>query len=433
MLVLNWPSEFRPANWYNNSYLTALPRCYPVHLRFLAFMLTSRHPQRFLLSTSWLVVVITLSLFFPVEARALNPDSPEVKQMVDRALKWLETQNDDRLGGKCLIGLSFFKAKRGTNHPQVRAALAACEAATRGDASTIDNYSIGLALIFLLETDPARNHSLSRLYVSELLRRQQRGGAWGYTNSVEGDTSQTQYPTLGLWLALNHEIDVPINAIERDCAWLLRTQDPSGAWGYQGNDPGNFQRVNQNEVRPALAAAGLGSLYMCANMLGINENTAAAEDKSNSAAPPALRPVGDPLGFKRQVSRAIDPRLIRRAMTDGNYWFSRNYTLDSEGHTFYYLYALERYQSFRELAEGRSDPNPRWYNDVVAKLKKAQAASGEWNDSEGDVIATCFGVLTLLRSAKATIAKAVAGLGDGVLLGGPGTEVDLLAALGAGS
>src|SRR5439155_12493294 len=163
----------------------------------------------------------------------------------------LETQDsEDRLGGRCLIGLSFFKAGRPLTHPKIAAARKACESAIN-DPKSIDsfNYSTGLALVFLLETDPQRNRSLARRYVDEILRRQRPWGSWGYPESQTGDTSQTQYPTLGLWLAINHGIEVPVSAIERDCGWLLRTQDPSGGWGYQGRDPGRFQRVAEADVK----------------------------------------------------------------------------------------------------------------------------------------------------------------------------------------
>lgn len=380
-------------------------------------MLTARELRRCWFAAGWMLVALAAA-HWPGSLQAATPDSPEVKQMVERALKWLATQSDDRLGGRCLIGLSLFKGGRKLTDPQIQAALTACETTIRSDLEPVDNYSLGLAVVFLLETEPQRNRSLASRYVTELLRRQKRGGGWGYAGNDLGDTSQTQYPTLGLWLAVNHEIDVPVAVLERDCGWLLRTQDPSGAWGYQGNDPNSFQRVEQTEIRPALVAAGLGSLYMCADMLGIDDRKSAAEKDSDR--PAALRPLADPLGTKHAVSRAIDPRLVRRAMNDGNYWFAQHYTLESEGYQHYYLYAFERYQSFRELAEGRSDPNPRWYNDIVALLKKTQQPEGSWPGADTEVVATCFSVLTLLRSAKATIAKVSVGVGEGVLLGGMG-------------
>src|SRR5262245_1507770 len=359
----------------------------------------------------------------PVPVKAVAPDSPDVKQMIDRALRWLETQqyNEDRLGGQCLVGLAFFKAGRSPGHPKIVAARNACESAMDSEAKSLDNYSVGLALVFLLETDPQRNRSLANRYVQEILRRQQRAGGWGYPQAPTGDTSQTQYPTLGLWLAINNGIDVPMNAIERVCGWLVRTQDPSGAWGYQGNDPGNYnQRVSQSEIRPAVAAAGLGTLYICADILGVNNPKPENEEKG---LPSALKPVGDPLEVKnRPAVSAVEAKLVSKAILDGNYWFTRHYTLESEGHTFYYLYAYERYQSFREAANKISDSNPRWYDEMVAQLKKTEEPNGGWNSGDGAAVTTSFAILTLVRSAKKTIATVAAPkkLGDGVLLGGMG-------------
>src|SRR5262245_8202917 len=212
----------------------------------------SRFQLRQLLFACAALVALQFYCFLPGSASAIAPDSPEVKQMIERGLAWLENQDDDRLGGKCLIGLSLYKGGRKTDHPKIAAAVKACETSMSSEASNIDNYSLGLALIFLLESDPEKNRSLAQRYLQELLKRQQTDGAWGYTGNPQGDTSQTQYPTLGLWLAVNNGLDVPAASFERICNWFLRTQDPSGAWGYQGQDPGKFERVNQMEIRPSL-------------------------------------------------------------------------------------------------------------------------------------------------------------------------------------
>ncbi len=365
------------------------------------------------------LLAIVLVACAAARASAFTPESPEVKAVTERALKWLETQDDERLGAKCLIGLGFYKAGRPLTHPKVVAAKSACQSSIGSDIKGVDNYSVGLALVFLLETEPDANRSLAYRYVEELLRRQQRPGGWGYDGSATGDTSQTQYPTLGLWLAVNNNYDVPNDAIQRDCGWLLRTQDPTGAWGYQGNDPGHYNRVNQSEIRPALVAAGLGSLYMCVNLLKIPES---APQQEKSEVPSALKPVGDPLEPKRPAGvSSLDIKIVRKAINDGNAWFRSGTPMESEGHTYYYFYAYERYQSFRELAEKYIDPSPRWYNDVFEFLKKSQEADGYWNvGSDGAAVNTAFAVLTLVRSAKKTIATIVAKLGDGILLGGLG-------------
>jgi hypothetical protein len=371
-----------------------------------------------------LITALSLAIAVSRTAHAVTPESPEVKQTVEHALKWLETQSDDRLGGQCLIGLAFFKAGRPATHPKVVAAVEACRAAlATGDPVASDvahwNYSLGLAAILLLETDAEKNRDLANRYLNIILRRQRPDGAWSYVGDSMGDTSQTQYPTLALWLAMRNGLDVSTAAIEKDCSWLLRTQDPAGGWSYKGKDPGNHGRVPQDEVKPSVSAAGLGSLYICADLLGLEEKKAKSAEPG---LPAALKPVGDPLEVKRPApTTSIDSARIRRAMADGNSWFTNHYTMQSEPYTFYYLYAYERYRSFRELAERRSETNPRWYDDVYAYLKKTQQPdSGGWNDASDGAVATSFAVLTLMRSTKKTIGHIAASLGEGVLLGGRG-------------
>ena len=90
--------------------------------------------------------------------------------------------------------------------------------------------------------------------------------------------------------------------------------------------------------------------------------------------------------------------------------------------TFYYLYAYERYASFRELAEGKSQPEPRWYTDGANFLIGAQHADGSWamKDSLGGKTSdTAFATLFLLRSSKKSIEKAY-GYGESMLVAGRG-------------
>lgn len=365
------------------------------------------------------VAVALLLAAGPRVAWAVTPESPEVKAVVGKSLKWLETQDEERLGGKCLIGLCFYKADKQA-HAKVTAAQRACEAAiSRADME--DNYSVGLALIFLCEVNAAQNRRLAEQYAAIILKRQKANGAWGYPGDERGDTSQTQYPTLGMWLASNQGIDIPNVAIERVCAYILRTQDPAGAWGYQGEDPGRFQRTNQSEVRPSLAAAGLGTLYICSDLLGIT-GKAQAGAGTEETRPAALRPVGEaavPKGRRPYTTKAIDHPLARRAMADGNAWLQKN--LHSDTTWFhYYLYALERYQSFREKAEDRDDPEPAWYNEMFVKLQKTQQEAGNWDGEDNAVVATGFATLFLLRSARKTISHLANSASEGVLLGGMG-------------
>ena len=66
---------------------------------------------------------------------AVTPQSPEVQKLVASALKYLGEHTDNRLGGKCLIGLVFIKAGRPVvlgRMPRAAEAILRATAAQRG-------------------------------------------------------------------------------------------------------------------------------------------------------------------------------------------------------------------------------------------------------------------------------------------------------------
>jgi hypothetical protein len=339
--------------------------------------------------------------------------------VVNRGLAFLESsQAETRLGGQCLIGLCMLKNGRDPNHRSVQAAVNMCVGQAKS-ASHIDNYSHGLAIIFLCELDAATHEALIQSYLTALLKKQQPGGGWGYMNSKVGDTSQVQYATLGIWTARAYGFQVDPAVIERLCAYLMRTQDPSGGWGYQANDPGTYTRVNQSEVRHSLAAAGLGSLYICGDMLGLH--TRQEQKQEGTGLPGALRVVeSKPDAEKRRgKTRVIDEALWRRFTADGNAWFDNRFTVKTENYNHYYLYAYERYASYRDWADGHVEREPEWYQQVFEHLQATQRPDGGWTGQDVDLVATTFAILCLSRSSKQSIQK-IKDLGEGSLLGGMG-------------
>jgi len=119
----------------------------------------------------------------------------------------------------------------------------------------------------------------------------------------------------------------------------------------------------------------------------------------------------------------IDPRLIRKVQARGDKWVRENAEIDPTTWTYYYLYALERYESFREASLGKPPKEPLWYNEGVRFLADKQNDSGSWKSNAGEVVDTAFAVLFLLRSTKKRIETAH-GLGDGTLVGGRGLPAD---------
>jgi hypothetical protein len=178
--------------------------------------------------------------------------------------------------------------------------------------------------------------------------------------------------------------------------------------------------VKQDEIRPSMAAAGLASVFVCADHFNLNSPQ---EKKSERAGlPSALKPVkGQQEQRSGQKPASVDTARVKNAMALGNRWFDRNFTSKPDEWQHYFYYAFERYQSFRELAEGNSPKEPKWYTDIANVLLKSQGADGSWSGQAGGVPDTAFAVLFLSRSTKKSIIKA---LGAGTLIGGRGLPTD---------
>jgi len=364
-------------------------------------------------------------------ARAYTPESPEVRRMVGRAVKFLESDaaGDDRLGARAGVGLALLKSGAPADHPKIVSAAAAIEHLVRGrrpNEVTAALYSTGLSIIFLVTLDPSRYRPEIECLLESLRLRQKPHGGWGYTDRETGDTSMTQYAVLSSWEAAQEGFAVSREAIERVAEWLLRTQDPSGGFGYQGQIGEAGHLVKQQRGTQTMGAAGLGSTYICADLLGLLER----KNPQDPGLPEALVEVqaaaGGEIAAPEKPKTRISAEAMRRAMSRGNGWMGANSRIDPDGWVHYYLYALERYWSFRELFEGRREPEPKWYNDGVRFLMNTQAIDGSW-ESKGKstkaVVDTAFGVLFLVRSTKKSI-EAARSFGGGRMRFGRGLPAE---------
>jgi hypothetical protein len=357
-----------------------------------------------------------------------SPDSPNVKKVVNAALGYLEGHTDQHLGGKCLIGLAFLKAGK-LDHPRIREAIDECAKAERAnlDESGLDNYSNGLAIIFLCEVSAQKYARDIDYYLGRLKARQKKQGGWGYKDSATGDTSQTQYAALSCWEAHRFGFKIEDSSVERLAEWLVRTQAPDGSWGYQGQVAPGDDPIPQDEATCSLLAAAMGSTYICADLFGLHPGGVYEDDDGNpkTAIPLALRKVtaATPTGeLKNLHLQKLSASKIFRAINHGHSWMAKNYKIDIGSKCYYYLYGLERYKSFQEAMEGIEDRSPQWYNDGYDFLAKGQAADGSWNGFCGQECDTAFSVLFLLRSTQKSIR---AKLGEGMLLGGRGLPKNL--------
>jgi hypothetical protein len=272
-----------------------------------------------------------------------------------------------------------------------------------------------------------------------LEKRQKDHGGWGYDGNNDnhqsadtGDTSQTQYATLGYWEAYQNGFRLDQNSVEHVTSWLLRTQSPEGAWGYQGTLSETSQLRPQTGTNCSMLAAGLGSILICADLLDATPPVVldhlSMNDEHSGEAPPALRraepeSAGPPR--KKMKAKRIHSADLFNAISMANEWMDQNYRVRIGRYTYYYLYATERYQSFQELLEGTYDEEPDWYNKGYEHLREVQQPGGGWLGGCGLAPDTSFAVLFLLRSTQKSIHGT---FGEGTLLGGRGLPANVATA-----
>lgn len=364
----------------------------------------SRSLPLFLLASVFLLAARPL-------AAQLGPDSPEVKAAIDRGIAFLERSDDNRLGAKALVGLTFVKYGKGPEDPKIQSAVDAIKNATKGGPENFrsDIYSTGISIMFLVALDPSKYRDEIEVMVKSLHLRQKDHGAWGYPpdhkHGATCDTSMTQYAALGMWEAYDQAgVETPVMVWDRLAEWLIKTQAPDGGFGYQGNPSPSFdRRIKQDSIKHSMAAAAMGSLYICKDQLGLSE----LKKRKSDDTPSALKPYESPEERLARIKTRIDPRYFQRAIGAGNRWMAANYTIDKpKGWLHYYLYALERYESLKEAEQQKkSDRVPTWYIQGARFLIRTQKAEGSWESQAKAVPDTCFAILFLLRSTKKTLEK----------------------------
>jgi len=376
------------------------------------------------------VVVPCLVVLANTYALAVTPESPEVRALIDKGLKYLETHGDERLGGKCLVALAFLKNGASPNHPRIQEALKACQAMQPDQIRGDSVYSNGLAIIFLAELDSVKYRDLIERFAGVMAERQKVNGGWGYDAYNTGDTSQTQYAILSYWQLLQVGIAPTVSSVESGANWLLRTQDPGGGWGYQGIDPGTAERQAQERMSLSMLSAGLGSTLICANVLGTLQPGDATAGDSSLEEQKADVPAALKLAETSRVQKIrtleggnLDRERVLKAVAEGQKLFDKSFSeFATAEYPFYLLYSIERYKSFEEYLSGNVDANPEWYQKGFEFAKARQAPDGQWNCPSGEPCATAFTILFLIRSTQKSIR---AKLGEGTLVGGRGLSANL--------
>lgn len=374
-------------------------------------------------------------------AQEYAPDSPKVKSMVDKGLKYIESRLEFpfAVGYKCMMGYTVYKATDNPDHPWVKKALEEAEQITADSlggsqvsaAEKSDEYlyAVSVAIQLMVAVDPIKYAPQLQTLLDYLERRQRPDGSFGYKYkdgyAQTGDTSQTQYGLLALW-SLNHaQIEVPHEMVEKALVWLRDNQRPDGGFTYQAPD----NSYNPNHV---MTAVGMSATMIAGDILEIlrpggGSAMAALEGQE------ADQDVGVPAAFRRVVddptkklASNLNQATVSTVASKADKWInSKPYQRASYGWHYYYLYSVERYQAFLEAMHGRREKNPKWYQDLAEQLAGAQSADGAWGQKDPDAgsmeTSTCFAMLVLMRATQ----KSIGELNEAVLFGGQGLKADM--------
>jgi len=377
------------------------------------------HSLRFSLLLARIGAMILVSSTFSSHARCqYSPEHPKVVGMVDKAVQFLtdSARPKGMVGGEILIGYTVLLAQPDRNHPTIlrglEEALDVLRKSLAGDKEQHSVYNVAVSVMLLSSYDPQRFRPQLEAARDWFVKIQRPHGGFGYLQGQylqSGDTSQTQYVVLALWALKKAGVAVPAEMAEATLNFLLATQDPSGGWGYQGIIS-RSGLVQQQQVTRSLSTAGIGALLMSADLVRLFGGSSRDED-------------GIPEAFERVETRTSTTKdgavTIRRQDIDNALQLAFRYQQDgprqAESWYLYWRYAQERYESFREIVEGKRPVSPAWYNEAVEEFAETQAAAGYWvGGGFGNHIDTAFAVLFLIRSTQ----RAITITSDGLVFGG---------------
>ena len=410
------------------------------------------------LSLFWVFqVLLLISICFPTISLGqfkYSPEHPEVKAMADRAVASLQKFNG-KLPKRTLAALAIVEhAKRysGTipsDNPVVKKALEeiVAECPLEGEtAKTIleepELYFPSLAIILMAETDAQKYKPQIDRMLQMMVERQRPNGAFTYLHlPTTGDTSQTQFAALAMFVTKHHGFNVDVEMAARTLQWIIGSQQQQGNWVYilknvknNPRAPGVKDKRKSPESLPMQAAGG-GTAYLLSDFLQLNKRAKSMSEalkERGIGLPKSVSAYVKPLDGEASLLEKQGPLVkfdrgrLNNAVRAGNKWLEDKFKVDPGKWTYYYLYALERYAYFREQAEGDlgNGKLKNWYDQAVEYLKSQQNSNGSMSGAgnEKGAVSTALAVLVLVRSSEVISEPN----NDSVLTGTDGLQSDVV-------
>ena len=405
-----------------------------------------RSEQRSRLSMAFTMMLISVTISQACLAqKKYFPEHPRVQETVNRGIQYIENIGEPQKGDLVLAALTIVETRKRydaivpVDHPLVkRAAKSIVDEINLGRLLKHDSvYYPCLSLILLCDLGDEKYRKEILALLENIVSRQEPSGAFTYEKKkgqYRGDTSQTQYVALALWVAHKHGFIVPEHVPQRALDWLLKVNQPNGTWFYEYK---NDAPIARRQRALSIQAAGLGTVYLLADFLQLNPqssrrrvNKATAERiadqvQSGLALPPSVSVYVPPKEGELANEERRNVRIDRGRLSAVKSAANQNLKSDFEPFTnfwgYYYLYALERYAFFRERAEGSVRDIPDWYDQCAMAIFDRQKDDGSFRPpqrGESNFYATCFAILFLVRSSEVLVAPS----GEGPLAGGLGLK-----------
>lgn len=404
---------------------------------------------RYLLTIFTLVATFFLVPIMGTQARGEKyyPDHPVVQEMVGRAVQYLskftsQSPTGNQLGESILVGYTIYKVDGDAENPIVARAIRESKQCIEQNTTTSQHshksiYELSLACMLLASVD-AEGYSPLLVRTRDLFFKvQTSSGGFNYIDGSHkgsiSDISQTQYVMLALWTMSQAGIEIPQDRLVRIVQYITAAQikDPSqptlnGGWPYHWD---SSAAENSKVTSHSLVACGLSAILIAGDTMGIYRNRLAQSDEEEELVPTAFKRVlAETEGGKQRPS--FDRTKIDAVVNLG-LLYNKNNAYSRRVWHYYYLYGMERYESFLEIANGKQFKSPDWYNAEVERLRSLQAADGSWGGAKSQdfdtvlptEVATSLAVLFLIRSTQ----KAIGDLKEGVVRGWAELPTDISA------
>ncbi len=398
--------------------------------------LSGQHRHRVTIIATAILSLATLCIAAP--AHAYKPEDPEVVAIVDKAIGYLERLTEEQIratpygggdGQIFLVAYTHFKYVHDENSKVVKLGL---DNATtfianikkdggkfQPTAKTI--YELSMALLLLAEVKPIERAADLQFLADTLYNLQKPHAGFGYPTLPTGDISMVQYVALASWTLDHAGVKLSLDRVNRLLGWTMRVQDVSGVWPYQGEDPGPGRGLiaqPREEMSVQMGLAGGSAVLILSDVFRIWDN--AVGGSRLEGLPKALKQVdkSEVVAERRKKSPVKQEEVIAALRRMDSFRDRNPFKRDSKHDWYYYyLYTLERYESFNELATGRATSNA-WYDQNVDELRRVQDGSGGWAIKDSSVVgapvSTCLAILFLIRSTQ----KAIASISKGTMAGG---------------